>query len=109
LHTRHQCIAVGPAESFMPFHADRIASVLLMLSLICVCGRPSIVSLTQAVFLSRATRHSAITLPPCSTFFSFGRYFGRPLAVQFTITRFATAVFSLVPARSQRGSKDRSS
>jgi hypothetical protein len=37
----------------MPFHADRIASVLLMLSLLCVCGHPSIISVTQAVFLWR--------------------------------------------------------
>jgi hypothetical protein len=93
----------------MPFHADRIAGVLLMLSLVCVWGRLSIVSLTPAVLLFRATRHWAMTLPPCSTFFGSGRDFDRPPAVQFTITRFAAAVFSLVPARSQRGSKDRSS
>ena len=35
----------------MPFHADRIDGVLLMLSLVCVCGCPSIGSLTQACTL----------------------------------------------------------
>jgi hypothetical protein len=91
----------------MPFHADRIASVLLMLSLICVCS-PPIVSLTQAVFLSSYAPFG-YNFATMFDLFRFGRHFSRPFAVQFTITRFATAVFQLVPARSQRGSKDRSS
>jgi hypothetical protein len=51
LPTPHQQIALRSAEKFMLFRADRIAGVLLMLSLVCVGGCPSIVSLSQAVFL----------------------------------------------------------
>jgi hypothetical protein len=62
----------------MPFHADRIAGVLLMLSLACVCGRPSIVYLTQVVLLARATRPSPINLSAVFNLFRFWSGFRPP-------------------------------
>ena len=93
----------------MPFHADRIVGVLLMLSLVCVCGCPSIGSLTQAVFLSRATRHSPINLPPVFNLFRFWSGFRPPACGTICYHSVRHGCVSTRSCEITAGSKDRSS
>jgi hypothetical protein len=93
----------------MPFHGDRIAGVLLMLSLVCVCGRPSIVSLTQVVLLARAIRHSPVNLPPVFDLFRFCSVFRPPACGTICYHSVRHGCVFTRSCEITAGSKDRSS